>query len=62
VPNGDRNGFWETRYARIGADLKTWVPSRMSLPCRRSLRDSGAPTTTTSSRLRAALQAESREL
>jgi hypothetical protein len=23
VPNGDRNGFWETRYARIGADLKT---------------------------------------
>ena len=23
VPNGDRAGFWETRYARIGADLRT---------------------------------------
>ena len=23
VPNGDRNGFWVTRYRRIGADLKS---------------------------------------
>ena len=33
VPNGDRNGNWETRYARIGTDLKTMnaVPDVIAL-------------------------------